>query len=362
METFDKETFDHETSETASLPPYEEHEQTSLVSMPDKPSSAALHEAVINGQTKAIEVLLLRGVDINARDDRGGTALMRAADMNNVDAFGMLLSHGADVCAVDSKGRTVLHSAAVNGANDIIATLMDEYPKFSVHCKDDDGLCPFDDAALHGHTECMRLLSNWGRSPFHQRQLRRTCRKCRCRSVVHHSFDDDDYDDDDDDDLHENTTLLHDAAASGKTKVLDKGLDLGFNIDGKDSVGGTALMRAADRNNVPAFKFLLANGADLYAVDSWGRTALHSAAVNGASDIIAILIEECPRFDVNWRDYEGLTPLHDSGRHGYTTCINMLLDLGADPYIRDNSGRLPALGGCHRTGINRRRQYVFCCF
>lgn len=106
METFDKETFDHETSETASLPPYEEHEQSSLVSMPDGLSSAAVHDAVISGQTKTIELLLLQGMDVNARDDREGTALMRAADTNNIAAFEMLLSHGADVCVVDSKGRT----------------------------------------------------------------------------------------------------------------------------------------------------------------------------------------------------------------------------------------------------------------
>ena len=291
-------------------------------------NTTLLHDAASCGKVTVLEKGLELGFNIDGKDRVGGTALMRAADRNNVPAFKFLLSKGADLYAVDPWGRTALHSAAVNGASDIIAILMNEHPKFNVQCRDLHGFTPFRDATRHGHTECMRLLSTWSGRPI----------------------------------LDQNTTFLHDAAGSGKVTVLEEGLELGFNIDGKDRFGGTALMRAADANNVPAFKFLLSKGADLYAVDSSGRTALHSAAVNGASDVITILMHEFPKFDINWRDYRGLTPLHDSGRHGYTTCINTLLDLGTDPYIRDNSGHLPDVRRCQRSGSNILRRYFLCCF
>ena len=217
-----------------------------------------------------------------------------------------------------------MHSAVANGASGIIAILMNEHPKFNVHCRDVRRSTPFRDAALHGHTECMRLLSTWSGSPILRRRIRFfACRHTSGGSPRHYFSEDFLVGDDpwplecnvlcvdttlpyeaaarEKITLNPNTTLLHEGAASGKTKVLRKALELGFNIDGRDRFGGTALMRAADRNNVPAFKFLFSKCADLYAVDSWGRTVLHSAAANGASDIIAILIlgNEFPQFDVN---------------------------------------------------------------
>lgn len=59
-----------------------------------------------------LQWLLDRGVKVNARDFRGGTALMHAAFMGDNDTVSFLLARGANVNAQDKDGITPLISAA----------------------------------------------------------------------------------------------------------------------------------------------------------------------------------------------------------------------------------------------------------
>jgi uncharacterized protein len=77
-----------------------------------------LHTAAHRGRVKALEELVRRGADLNARwnagssDDGGWTALHIVAMQGHADAAGVLVGAGADVNALTKKGQTPLDIAA----------------------------------------------------------------------------------------------------------------------------------------------------------------------------------------------------------------------------------------------------------
>src|SRR5450759_5488516 len=71
-----------------------------------------LHRAARTGNLDRLRSLLEQGVNVNAADSRGGTALHDAAWAGDTDVVLLLLSHGADVNARHSDGgSTPLHYA-----------------------------------------------------------------------------------------------------------------------------------------------------------------------------------------------------------------------------------------------------------
>lgn len=59
-----------------------------------------------------VKLLIELGVDVNARDDGGYTALWGAIDDNKLEILQYLESHGADLHVCDDEGSTLLHYAA----------------------------------------------------------------------------------------------------------------------------------------------------------------------------------------------------------------------------------------------------------
>jgi ankyrin repeat protein len=67
--------------------------------------------AASDGDANAVQVLLARGADVNAKTNNGQTALMLASGYRHLDVVQALLAAGADVNAKDSRGRTALSLA-----------------------------------------------------------------------------------------------------------------------------------------------------------------------------------------------------------------------------------------------------------
>ncbi|KAK9787499.1 hypothetical protein WJX73_007820 [Symbiochloris irregularis] len=85
-----------------------------------------LIEAVQNGQAQAVTRLKDRapGLDVDAHDDCGRTALMWAAEIGSVEMVECLLSFGAKADVKDSRfARTAMHFAARAGHADALKTL-----------------------------------------------------------------------------------------------------------------------------------------------------------------------------------------------------------------------------------------------
>ena len=70
-----------------------------------------LHFALARAQPRVAVALIEAGADPNARDDRGDTALIVAADKNWPEVVRALLAKGADPNAAGRDGATPLHNA-----------------------------------------------------------------------------------------------------------------------------------------------------------------------------------------------------------------------------------------------------------
>ncbi len=84
----------------------------------------ALHRAAKAGNLKGLEAALAAGADVNARDDKGWTALMYVVDKGYVLLVEPLLTAKADPDVRAPDGATALFMAAAHGHSEIIPPLM----------------------------------------------------------------------------------------------------------------------------------------------------------------------------------------------------------------------------------------------
>ena len=101
--------------------------QAGAVSVPKpKPAlpPAALHRAAKAGNLKGLEAALAAGADVNARDDKGWTALMYVVDKGYVLLVEPLLQAKADPDVRAPDGATALFMAVAHGHSEIIPLLM----------------------------------------------------------------------------------------------------------------------------------------------------------------------------------------------------------------------------------------------
>lgn len=111
----------------------------------------ALHYAAAESESvEVVQILLDAGADLEARDSRGGTALMSAALNQNASVTASLLAAGANIAAEDDYGATALHFAALNNGPAVLTQLMDAGA--DLHAVDSDGKTPFD-YAKRGQTD-----------------------------------------------------------------------------------------------------------------------------------------------------------------------------------------------------------------
>ena len=87
-------------------------------------SADALHRAVLAGDINGLKAALKAEADVNARDGRGWTALMHAANKGYALMAGALLDAKADPDVRAADGATALFMAAVHGHSEIIELLM----------------------------------------------------------------------------------------------------------------------------------------------------------------------------------------------------------------------------------------------
>ncbi len=127
---------------------------------------APLHTTVVRGDIQAIEDLLAKGTDVNARDEDGYTALFIAALRGHKEVVELLLAKGADINArldVDAKGAggwTSLHAASRHDRKSVAQLLIAKGA--DVNAKTEKGQTALSLAKENGHTEIVELLRKHG--------------------------------------------------------------------------------------------------------------------------------------------------------------------------------------------------------
>lgn len=101
-----------------------------IIPVCDPRGNTYLHRAVTEGAKPfVIKFLLKRGVDIDARNDQGETALIIAAWYGREELVELLLKKGADPNVKTREGLTALNVAKVNGYDSIVKKLLAHGPK-----------------------------------------------------------------------------------------------------------------------------------------------------------------------------------------------------------------------------------------
>jgi ankyrin repeat protein len=126
-----------------------------------------LMRAAKAGDLDSMKLLLEHGADPTLTTSRGVNALMLAAGLGTTEqdttgrfktqdeaiaAIDLLLQHGLDIDAVDGRGRTALHGAALQGYDEVVEALANRGATLDL--EDKDGFTPLDTA--------LGLAGGWG--------------------------------------------------------------------------------------------------------------------------------------------------------------------------------------------------------
>lgn len=323
------------------------------------------------GDTIAVQTFLAAGMHINARDQAGYTAALKAAEAGQVETLQSLLAAGADpnlsggkndaspLSAAAARGdvammkvllaagaevdrrigvgtaanETALIVAATNGHRDAVALLLDQ--KASLDAQSVTGTTALIAAASGGHVDLARLLLDRGADVNAQTEPPGA------------------------------VSALHLAARRGNLRLMQLLLDRGANVNLKAD-GDSPLHRLIGRDlSTPpsgapaAAELLIERGADVNATSKTGETALPMAvnkllslplsssslppslsrSVEEVREIAMLLIERGA--DVNARQKDGTTALNRAIVAKQEGIVRAMLAKGADPNLANTNGATP---------------------
>ncbi|XP_069752421.1 uncharacterized protein [Narcine bancroftii] len=135
----------------------------------------------------------------------------------------------------------------------------------------------------------------------------------------------------------EGHTVLHEVARNWNVDVAQFLLERGADVNRQDIFGRTPLHVAAATNNVEMIVFLIQNGAKVDIVsDGDLLTPMHCAAKYDAFEALICLYDH--HANIHKRDFRKRTPLHLAAANGYSDSAMMLLKMGANATVEDDTG------------------------
>lgn len=131
-------------------------------------------------------------------------------------------------------------------------------------------------------------------------------------------------------------TPLHLACYKNNLEIIKLLLGNGANVELRNEDGYTSLHVACTSKNFDTIKLLLDNGADVNAINQYGQRPLHISCVGPYPEmpkIIKLLLDHGA--NVNQTDENGATPLTIIATSYDLESLNLLLESGADPNVKD---------------------------
>lgn len=306
----------------------------------DKKFRNLLFYSIRKDDVEEVELLLDKGIDVEAEDNVGWPPMVRAAENGRLRIVEILLERGANPLKGTIGDRLPLHFAAEGGHSSVVKLLLRQ-PTVDPNKKDYTGQTALFKAANNGHHQVVELLlqqkgvdpdavSDDGFTPLLQTIFGRHQKVIKLlldRADVNPNKCDTTY----------NQTPLWMASTAGD-EILGMFLERkDIEINGQSRFGETPLYQAVQRNRLSAAKILLDSGADSNVPKDENKTALSWAAAEGSEESIDLLLKQ-PGIELDIPDKFGHTPLLRAADAGHTKCVRMLLDKGASVKHADNKG------------------------
>lgn len=277
----------------------------------------------------------------------------RAVKSGKTELVRAFLSKGMNPDAVDSSGDTALHIAARNNKTpDVVRVLLDAGAD-PLKTGGNDALTPLETAVNYGNVSVVDVLAReGGYSVGHKvdgwSMLHRACKKGKPAIVAALLAAGADANDRTDN----GSTPLLIAVQQRLTDLALALLDFPDVVRGMneyhaatDQLRRSAFMLAVERGDQKVIRKMLENGADVNAKDAAGNTPLHNAIVKGDPDIVALLVQFSA--DVNRGKVPPLvlTCQTPEIRMAFTKrrIVDILLDAGADADLCDKQTGMTAL-------------------
>ncbi|XP_072529152.1 ankyrin repeat and SOCS box protein 13 [Salminus brasiliensis] len=123
-------------------------------------------------------------------------------------------------------------------------------------------------------------------------------------------------------------TPLHEAAIRGQTQCVRLLLDAGAQVDARNVDGSTPLCEACSVGSFECVKLLLDYGATVNpALTSRTTSPLHEACMGGSAECVKLVIAKGASLEA-YDLYSG-TPLHVACANQHLECVKVLLNAGA---------------------------------
>lgn len=140
---------------------------------------------------------------------------------------------------------------------------------------------------------------------------------------------------------------LYDAIRKGNIETAKNIVENGFDINGKNEVGGTPIIWASEANQIEFVEYLISKGADVNAKNNIHYTPLHWASIYNLEKIIELLVKNGADLEalagissVSGEKYKN-TPLHFAARKGNFEAVEILIENGANINAKDFRGFTP---------------------
>jgi ankyrin repeat protein len=118
-------------------------------------------------------------------------------------------------------------------------------------------------------------------------------------------------------------TGVMDATMNGDTEEINRLLEEGADLNEQEpEVGSTALILAADYDQLDAAKILVENGADPNLPDNYGNTPLMGAVFMENKEMVKLLLNAGA--DPNFENDEGMSALTYAKDFGYTELVELM--------------------------------------
>jgi len=267
-------------------------EQKRILDAKDDEGITALMKAAEAGETETCTLLLTEGASADAKDDEHWNALMWASLAGQSDIVEMLIKdYGLQADYVTEKAETPLMKAASNGHWDVCSFLIDEGAKINLHDQEYQTALMW--ACAEGHIECVKGLLAGDAKTDVMTKAGRTALSLAAqfgrfevaKLLVETADAKVDIPDGD------GQTPIFYAVLSGSHDLLDYLLEKKCNIEAHTKRGETALMWAAMNQQLDCVKLLLLRGADIHKQDENGQRALDHAEGTLNSQVVESLRE-----------------------------------------------------------------------